>query len=336
MQKRLALTTLAVFFAFGLSAIPALAGVESILGKWQVKAVGPNGPVDAEFAFRFEGGQLQATATSSQGSVPFSAVKFEEPELSMELTLGEGNYRLKAILKNDVLEGTWERIGGDTKGPWTGKRSAPAAAGGGILGAWSTVAVTPNGEMAATLELKQAEDKLSGVISSDMGSMPVQEVSFKENKLQFDIELGGAVYRIKAALEGDKLSGGWAPAAGGDGGEWRAVRKAPAASAAPAAQSVPEIAGSWNIVAVTPDGNMQFVAELAQAGEALKGALKAPDSTIEMKNVAYANNKLTFEVDYMGGTYRIEATLANDKLTGKWAAVAGSENGTLTGERKKP
>ncbi len=333
MQKRFALTVLAAALACALVTTPASAGVESILGKWQVKAIGPNGPLDVEFAFRLEGSQIVGMANTERGSVPFSAVKFEEPNLAMDLTLGEGNYRLKAVLKNDVLDGTWERVDGDMKGTWTGKRSAPAAPAGGIMGAWSTVAVTPNGEMAATLEIKQADEKLSGVVSTDMGSLPVQAISFKESKLQFDIELGGSVYRVQAALDGDKLDGAWAPAAGGEGGAWRAVRKVAAASAP---QAVQEIVGSWSVVAVTPEGNMQFVAELAQAGEALKGALKAPDGSIEMKNVAYANSKLTFEVDYMGGTYRIEATLANDKLTGKWAAVAGSESGTLTGERKKP
>ncbi len=339
MQKRLSLTILALLLVFMPGTVPVSAGVESLLGKWQAKAEGPNGPMEIEFAFKLEGDQITGMASTDRGSVPLSSVKFDDPNLAMEIVVGESTYRLKAAMKGGTLEGTWERVGTEMKGAWSAKRGAAAdaaAPAGGILGAWSTVAVTPNGEMAANLEIRKAEDKLSGVISSDMGSLPVQGVSFSDNKLQFDIELGGTVYRVQAALEGNKLNGNWAPAAGGEGGPWRATRKIPAETPAAAPKPALEILGSWNVVAVTPEGNMQFVAELAQAGDVLKGTLKAPDGTIEMKNVAYTDNKLTFEVDYLGGTYRVEAVLAGDKLTGKWAATSGSENGALSGERKKP
>ncbi len=339
MMKRLMLSTMAIALLCGPYAVAGLCGVETILGKWQVKAEGPNGPLDLEFVFKLDGDQLTGVASTDQGSLPFSTVKFEEPNLTMELALGDSTYSLKATLKNDTLDGTWEKVGGDSKGPWTGKRSpAPAQAvpAGGILGAWSTVAVTPNGDMAATLEIKQEAEKLTGVVSSEMGSLPVQGVSFKENKLQFDIELGGNVYRVQAALAGDKLTGAWAPAAGGEGGEWRATRKAAAPPSAPVPTVAPEVLGSWNVVAASPEGNLQFIAEVQQDGQAFKGTLKAPDGSIEMKEVAFSGGKLTFVVDYMGGTYRVEATIAGDKLTGKWSAVGGSDSGSLSGERKKP
>ncbi len=339
MEKRLALTILALLLVCGLGAIPGSAGVESLLGKWQVKAESPNGPIDVEFVFRLEGSQIQGTATTGQGSAPFSAIKFDEPGLAMDLVVGDNTYRLKGMLKEGKLEGTWERVGSEVKGAWAGTRSAavpPAAApAGGVLGAWNTVAVTPNGEMAATLELKQEGEKFSGVISSDMGSLPVQAISFKESKLQFDLELGGNTYRILATLEGDRLNGSWTPAAGGEGGAWKAIRKAAVAAPAPAPQTIPAIVGSWNVAAVSPEGTLKFVADFKQTGDTLSGVITTPDGTITLQKTNFANGRLTFEVEYMGGNYRIEAALENDKLTGKWSALEGSESGTLTGERKK-
>jgi hypothetical protein len=258
----------------------------------------------------------------------------------MDLIIGDSTYRLFSALKEGKLEGTWEQVGAEMKGTWTATRSAtatpvPAPTAGGVLGAWSTVAVTPNGDMAATLELKQDAEKLTGVISSDMGSLPIQAVSFKDNKLQFDLELGGNTYRIAATLDGDKLNGGWSPAAGGEGGAWRATRKASSAPSAPAAPAPSGIAGSWTVVAVTPDGSMQFVAEIKQSGNDLSGAVVTPDGRITMQKLVFGDNKVTFEVQYMGGTYRVEATLANEKLSGRWSSVGGGEGGALTGERRK-
>jgi hypothetical protein len=324
----------------GWGASHASAGVESLLGKWQVKAETPNGPLDLEFEFRQESGQIQGTASTVQGSVPFSAIKFEGTKLAMDLALGDSTYKLNATLQEGKLDGTWEQVGGAMKGTWTAVRSAApapvtASPAGGVLGSWNTVAVTPNNDITATLELKQEGEKLTGVISSDMGSLPIQAASFKDNKLQFDLELGGNTYRVSATLAGDKLDGGWAPAAGGEGGAWRATRKAVAVPVAPAPQATPGIVGSWNVVAVTPEGNMQFVAEIKQAGADLTGSVVTPDGRITMQKLVIADNKLTFEVDYMGGTYRVEATVTDDKLSGKWFAVGGGEGGALSGERKK-
>jgi hypothetical protein len=188
--------------------------------------------------------------------------------------------------------------------------------------------------MTAVLDLKQDGDKLSGEIRSDMGSLLIQAGSFKDPKLQFDIDLGGTTYRIQAELKEGKFTGGWAPAAGGDGGAWSAARKgdrpAMEAKAVPAA-----VIGIWNAVANSPDGDLQFQMEIKQSGDTLAGQFITPDGSLPLPKLVFANDKLSFEVEYMGGLYRVELLLANDKLAGRWFAVTGSENGTFTAERKK-
>jgi hypothetical protein len=210
-------------------------------------------------------------------------------------------------------------------------------AGGGIAGTWDSVAVTPNGDLPVLLELKMNGDQLSGELQSEMGALPIQSISFKDNLLQFEVTLNSGTYRIQAKLEGDKLTGGWGPASGGEGGAWRAARRAPAPAAKPAAASAPAaIVGTWNAVASTPEGNLAFQVEIKQNGSALTGAMVTPGGSIPLQKPEITGDKLAFLVDYQGGTYRVEMTLAGEKLAGKWTSVDGSDTGAINAERKKP
>ncbi len=342
MCKKLEFIGAALLIVCGLAVRPAGAADESITGKWNAVAETPEGPRALEFEFKQDGAKIGGTATLGQASGSFSAVKFEPPKFAGDLEIRGGTFRLLGSLKDGKLEGTWEQVGSEIKGTWTAVRALPsgpsttASSAAGISGTWETLAVTPNGDLTAALEIRQEAEKVSGEIKSDMGSLPIQAVSFKDDKLQFDLDLGGTVYRIQATLKEGKFVGGWAPAAGGDGGAWSATRKAsaPAPAAAPKPE-VPAIVGTWNAVAFTPDGEMRFAVEIKQDGGALNGSVSTPDGTIPLQKVSYTDDKLTFELDFMGGTYRIEAALAVDKLTGKWSAVGGSDAGNLTAERKK-
>jgi hypothetical protein len=345
MFKKVVLVSLAILLVCGLSLRTGIAGSESLVGKWLVKAETPNGTRELEFEFKLDGTTLTGFASSTQGSVPLSALKFEDPNFSSELNAGSDVYKITGTLKEGKLSGTWEQTGRDSKGAWTAERKAAAApaaapaAAGGIAGLWNTVAATPNGDLPALMELKMEGDKLSGEIRSDMGSMPIQAASFSGKALQFDLVLGNSTYRIQATLEGDKLTGGWGPAAGGEGGAWNATRRAapPAEKPVPAASApAPAAAGTWMVVAQTPEGPMQFQVEIKQAGSTLTGVMITPGGSIPLQKPEFTDNKLIFLVNFQGGTYRVETTMAGDKLSGKWSAVDGSDNGTLTAERKKP
>lgn len=340
MKKNFTWAVLLLLLVFALDLKPGLAGVESVLGKWLVKAETPNGPMEIELELKQEGNQLVGSASLMQGTVPLSAVKFEEPSLTVELNLGGSSYKMLGTLKESKFTGTWEQIGGDMKGTWIAERkSAPVMAtlaATGIAGSWNSVSVTPNGELVLNLDLKQDGERINGVLSSDMGSVPIQAGTFKENKLQFDVEIGGTTYRVEGSLKEDKFDGKWYPAAGGEGGAWSATRK-PASPAPTATQPVVapvSVEGTWQSIAVTPEGELPFQTVFKQAGGELSGQIVTPDGTISLQKVSFADNKLSFEVDYMGGTYRIEAILADGKLTGKWSAVGGSDSGAWSAVRK--
>ncbi len=335
MKKNLVSVILSLLFVMGFPMIPALAG-DSILGKWLGKAETPNGPIEIEFEFKQDGNLLTGTAALMQSTISLSAIKFEEPNLSVELAFGGNSYKMLGALKDGKFSGSWEQIGGDMKGTWIAeRRPAPivaTSAATGISGSWNTISVTPNGELALTLDLKQEGEKVSGTLTSEMGSAPIQAASFKENKLQFNVDLGGTVYRVEGNLLENAFDGKWYPSAGGEGGSWRATRRA---AAPPQAAAEPvNVEGTWQSTAVTPDGELPFDVVLKQAGGVLSGQIVTPDGTLSLQKVSFSESNLSFEVDYMGGTYRIEATLAGNKFTGKWSSVSGSDTGAWSAVRK--
>lgn len=342
MHKNLVFTWLAFGLLCGLRVMTVHAGDGSIIGKWKVSAETSAGPRELEFEFKQEGEKLTGTFSVPEFTGTFSMVKFSAPDLTAELAIADGTFKLSAILKDGKLTGTYEQADGDEKGTWTAVQvartaspSEAASPAAGISGTWDSLAVTPGGDMTAALELKQETDKVTGQISSDMGSLPILAASFKDNTLQFDLDLGGNLYRVKAELKDGKLVGGWSPAEGGEGGSWSASRRASAAPPAAPVPGTPAIAGSWDAMASSPMGELRFVVEIKQSGETLSCTITTPDGSIPTQKPAFANDRLTFEVEYMGGNYRIEGALANDKITGKWSSLDGTESGPFTAERKK-
>jgi hypothetical protein len=333
-NRNLAVLALMLFFA----ARQGVGGVEDILGKWVAKAQTPNGPLEMEFELKMEGNQLMGSAAAFQGSFPLNGLKFEDPNLSLEMNLGGMNFRLTGLLKEGRFSGKWEQVGTEVQGTWTAERKAAAAAtatAGGITGAWSSVAVTSQGELLLALDLKQDGEKITGTVSSELGSLPIQNATFKGDTLQFDIDLNGTVYRTNAAFKDDKFSGRWVNVGTNDGGAWSATRKVAPPPSATAAGSFP-LEGTWNAVAETPDGPRPFQLVLKQSGTGISATIVTPEGNIPIPKAAFANNLLTLEVEFGGGSYRIEASLANGKLAGKWSSASGSESGAWSAERKSP
>src|SRR6059036_768098 len=272
------LESLALVLALG-APLPGFAGVEAILGKWLAKAETPAGPVELEIEIRQEGAQLVGTAVTLQASIPLQNLVFEEPNISVELRgAGGQTFRLKGTLKDGRFSGTYEQVGGDMKGPWSmERRAAPASAPAtdtGISGTWSSVSVTPNGDLALVLELKQEGEKVTGTVGSEMGTLPIKDGSYKDNALRYDVEFGGNTYRTEGTLKDGKFTGKWSTVGGTDSGPWSAARKAaptpaPAPAPAPAGAPVVSVDGRWTSVAITPSGNINFEANVKQAGATL-------------------------------------------------------------------
>ncbi len=119
--------------------------------------------------------------------------------------------------------------------------------------------------------------------------------------------------------------------------EFKKSAAPPAAAPAPTEDSsVPAVVGRWDAVANSTEGDLQVQMEIKLEGGKLVGFFKTKDGTIPLPKLDFGNDRLSFEVDYLGATYRIELILANDRLAGKWSAVVGPESGTFSAERIKP
>ena len=227
----------AVALALVLLALPvtSFADTGAVAGKWTVQADTPQGPMELGFDLKLEGGQLVGTVTTLQSVIPMSELKFEDPQLSMQINVMGGDFKLTGVLKEGKLTGTWEQIGGEMKGTWTAQRdAAPSSApvptaqpSTGIDGSWNSVAVTPEGDLAFGMELKSSGSTIEGRLIAGGATIPISKASFADGKLSFEIEYDGGLYRIEATLAGDKLSGKWSAVDGTDSGAWSAARSKP-------------------------------------------------------------------------------------------------------------
>ncbi len=219
-------------------AYPATASADtgSVVGKWLAHAETPQGPLELTFDFRMDGDRMVGTVTVHESVMPASALKFEDPQLTLQINFLGGDYRIAGALKDDTLVGGWEQIGGEMKGTWKAERAAaenntataPSAPGAaGIEGTWNSVAASPDGELPFTIELKRSGPALEGKITAGAESVPLEKVTFSDGKLSFQVEYAGGLYRIEATLAGDKLTGKWSSIDGTDSGAFSADRGRP-------------------------------------------------------------------------------------------------------------
>ncbi len=340
MKRHILTTGVFLFLASGFALDAGAADVQAVLGKWLVRSETQSGPMEMEFEFRQEGSQLMGSAVVFQTNVPFSAVTFENSILTIEVAGGDMTFRLTGTLKDNKITGTWIQVGTEAKGNWTAERKAgdmPVASSDSVAGTWTSAAATPAGQLNVTLELSQEGEKVSGSVNSEMGSMPIKAGGFKNSTLQFDVETPGATYHIEGTVEGGKLTGKWSTGSGGESGAFTATRKtaAGAAAAAPAASPSP-IEGNWNAVASSSGGDLPFPMVVKKIDGVLTGTAGLQSDNGPLRKVTFAGDQFSFEVEYLGGTYRVEATLKEGKLTGKWSAVDGSASGPWSAEKKSP
>ena len=79
------------------------------------------------------------------------------------------------------------------------------------------------------------------------------------------------------------------------------------------------VAGSWECVSITPDGDeMHTMLTVIEADGKLSATLKDDDGEWTVSKLKFENNVLTFTVT-RDADYEVTLTLAGDKMDGKWA-----------------
>ncbi|MCX7602691.1 MAG: hypothetical protein N2036_01305 [Bryobacteraceae bacterium] len=193
-------------------------------------------------------------------------------------------------------------------------------------GRWKLVANAPDGNTYnVTLVVKEENGRLSGVLDSERGQMPLQNVVYANGELRFDLVLDMGAIPFRLRIDGDRVSG-TLTAPDGSTGSVTGQRE----GGAPAAQA----AGKWEIIAVDPDGTQRRATlDLKQDGERLAGAitLESGDS-VPISEGKVAGSTVSFKIFAGDGEIAVSGNVSGDSVSGVYTTPAG-ERGKFSGTR---
>ncbi len=189
---------LAVFALAVLALVPAVAAAQvNVAGAWEVTMVTPQGANTVDVTFQQQGTAITGELNSPLGAAPFKGTLTGDAltvvaALDVQGTAIELTFNAKVT--GDTLAGN-VKFGDLGEAPFTGKRKpagapaaaaapapaaspAPAAAAGaagnsGINGNWSLSLNVAGQEIPLTGTFTLAGNKLTGSLTSDQGTMPV-------------------------------------------------------------------------------------------------------------------------------------------------------------------
>jgi hypothetical protein len=195
-----------------------------------------------------------------------------------------------------------------------------------VAGKWNAIAKDPSGnEIKAELNLKHEGAKLTGTMGGPEGTIPLEDVEFKDNILTYKLDYGGTPVTVKMTLDGDKLKGNYTTD-GGDSGPIEAERVVEKAAAASGASP---IAGDWKVSTTGPDGSpIKLVLTLKQADGKWEGqiVIEQYGMTVPLTDIKVDGASLTCNLPTDNGTYAFEAKVADEKLDGTSTAPDGTKN----------
>lgn len=217
------------------------------------------------------------------------------------------------------------------------------------VGAWDLTIDTPQGANTVTLTLKQDGGKLTGDISSQIGSTPVTG-TFSAGAVaviaNIDIQGTSLEMGINGKVDADTLNGsvkfgdfGEFPFAGKRSTAAAAPVATPAAAAAPAATVAgSDATGKWDVVLMIPGaGEFPVTADLKQEGTKVTGTFVSPAGEIPVSGTMTGPSlKLEFTAETPQGALPVTMTgeLGAEGFTGK-ASLAGMGEADWKGTRGK-
>jgi hypothetical protein len=235
---------------------------------------------------------------------------------------------------------------------------AAALAQTGPAGNWELSMTTPQGTSTVSLALTLTGDKVSGDLSSQMGSVPVTGTATGDSVLlSADVNIQGMAltFGIDGKVAGDEMTRNVKV---GDFGEFpftgkrtAATAAAPTAAAAAAVAAAPAVAGSAGTAGATPIsdlngkwdiklviagmGEMPATAIMKQDGEKISGTITGPAGDIAIAGTVTGKSlRIDFEADTPQGKLPITMTgdIGDTSVTGK-ASIAGMGEADWTATR---
>lgn len=221
-----------------------------------------------------------------------------------------------------------------------------AAQSANAAGTWDTTLTSPQGTFNVQLILKQDGEKLSGMVKSDRGEIPVEgTMSGKDIKLKYTIKFqdNDMLINLTGVLDGTSIKGS-ADYGGLAEGEFSAKRpsdaaapttKAPAST--PSASDKTDISGVWSFQVESSAGAGSPTFTFKQDGEKLTGQYKGAFGEAPLTGTV-KGNKVDFavKVDVQGqqGTLTYSGTVEKDGSMKGTAQLGEVGSATWTAKRQ--
>lgn len=325
----------------------AAAGGGGVGGTWNVVASTPDGQTfEPSLKLEEKDGKIggEFIWVDGQSFKVSDVVKMGET-LSFATNIDFGGQTLK-ITFNGKLDGA-DKVTGTAEYDLDGQtgnvdfvatRQKPAV---NLTGKWNAVATTPDGQsFEPSVDLKQDGDKVSGdFIWVDGTSVPLTTGKVAGDDVSFDVsvDFGGQALVIKFAGKmtgADSMKGSAEYDLGGQTGtvDFEATRQ----------KAVANLAGKWNAVATTPDGqSFEPSVVLKQDGDKLSGDFIWVDGTsVPLTTGKIAGDDVTFDVSVDFGGQALVIKFAGkmtgaDSMKGSAEYDLGGQTGTVDFEAKR-
>ena len=153
-------------------------------------------------------------------------------------------------------------------------------------GSWKGKMGTPNGDMDLIFTFKVDNDTLSGNVTSEMGTLPIENGKINGNEFSFDVDVNGQVISHNGVLDGNivKLSLPWTD----QPMELSRVKKES------------KINGKWIGLVSGPQGEMELTFTFKVNGDTLTGTDSSSLGVIELTNGIVDGNDFSFDIDLNG------------------------------------
>jgi hypothetical protein len=156
-------------------------------------------------------GAVSGTITGDAGTSPLVNPGFEGKTLTFDLTIdGQGQeleLKFSGVIDGDTMDVIWGSEFGDF--PGVGTRGGA----GDPIGEWLVVTDAAGDVTESTLTISKSGDTYAGTIGSDEGVLNIEEVTFDDGVLKFDITIDAEGTPLdlafSATIDGDTMTVNW-------------------------------------------------------------------------------------------------------------------------------
>ena len=154
-------------------------------------------------------------------------------------------------------------------------------------GSWKGKMITPNGDLELVFTFKVNADSLNGNVSSEMGTLPIENGKINGDKFSFDVNVNGQVFSHEGVLDGDTVKLSFPMM---DGQQMKLSRVIDES----------KINGKWIGKVSGPQGEMELTFTFKVNGDTLTGTDSSSLGVIYLTNGSVNGNDFTFDVDLQG------------------------------------